>query len=408
MNNNNVIKKETFLLESVSEDTIKTILKEYKFYSREQLISTLKLILPKHSTLHSLLQSRDYVNLYQDKDLRNTLRITAKQQLNRLRKYKQTIESKHSKKDHLHMIKPIDRDIFPIGHPLRNKHIPLPLRKAPEWMYGIESSPNTRNSYLQIKDLIALSFIEHNRIMVVRMDFYVSDKDKQNLDQVNEYFSRLLSNTLYRMDYYLDYICSKEYTEETGIHLHCLFLLDGNKIKNEKEFILLVGISWDRMVGKEHSWYSSNLHKSKYPDLAPCLGIVRYDEFFKIERLIHCCKYLIKGLNDREWLDRLGLNPRSRLFTTSFITDRLYQIAENNTRFREEIGDNRRFHCSYDWLYKIKLNTTNTIFSSTLLPDKRNNSKLIHLTDYMKENRNFTGKERDLVSVVENGFYYSR
>ena len=399
---------EIALPEVISENTLKTILKEYKFYSREQLLSILKLITPKNQSLYYTIQDDNILPHLTDKDLRRLVYRQTKKRLKTLSKLKQTIESKHSKKDYLHMIKPIDREAFPIGHPLRNKHIPSPLRKAPEWMYGIENSPNTRNAFIQIKDLIALSLIEHNKIAIVRMDLFVSDKDKQNLDRINEYFNRLLSNTLYRTSYYLDYVCSKEYTAECGTHLHCLFLLDGGKIKNEIEFISKVGRDWDRIVDKQHSWYSANLHKNKYPDLAPCLGIVRYDEFFKIERLIHCLKYLIKGLNDREWLVKLGLNPRSRLFTMSFTSDRLYQIDENNKRFREELGNNRRFHCSYDWLYKIKLNTTNTVFSSTLLPDKRSNSKLINLADYLKENKSFNGKERDLVEIEQNDLYYSR
>ena len=406
MNNNNVIENETLLLESVSEDTLKQILKEYKFYSRDQLLSVLKLITPKNQSLYLLTQDTSISSHLTDQDLRSLVYRETKKQLKTLTKLKRKYASNIDKKDYLHMRKPIDRDSLPIGHPLRNKHTPLPLRRAPNWLYAIDSSPNTRNSYLQIKDLMALSFIEHNRIMVVRMDLYVSDKDKQNLDKVNWYFNRLLSNTLYRMDYYLDYICSKEYTEESGVHLHCLFLLDGNKIKREVEFVLLVGVSWDRMIGKKHSWYSANLHKGKYPDLAPCLGLIEYHEFFKIERLIQYCKYFLKSLNDREWLERLGLNPRSRLFTMSFTSDRLYQIDENNERFKEEIGNNRRFYCSYDWIYHIRLTTTDTVFKSLL--GLKGNRKQIDITRYIKENKSFNGKERDLVLVEENGLYYSR
>ena len=393
-------------LESISEDTLKTILKEYKFYSREQLLSTLKLITPKNQSLYLLTQDTSISSHLTDQDLRNLVYRETKKQLKTLIKLKQKYASNIDKKDYLHMRQTIDRDKLPTGHPLRNKHIPLPLRRAPNWLYDIDSSPNTRNSYLQIKDLIALSFIEHNKIMVVRMDFYLNDKDKQNLDKVNWYFNRLLSNTLYRMDYYLDYICTKEYTEDCGIHLHCLFLLDGGKIKSEVEFILLTGVSWDRMVGKKHNWYSANLHKSKYPDLAPCLGIVRYDEFFKIERLVQYCKYFLKSLNDREWLESLGLNPKSRLFTMSYISDRLYQIDENNTRFREELGNNRRFYCSYDWIYHIRLTTTDTVFKSLL--GLKSNKKQIDISRYIKENKSFNGKERDLVLVEENELYYSR
>ena len=403
-----ITKIEMSPLENVSEDTLKLLLKQYRNYSRDQLLFALRLVLPKQSRLHSLFQSNDYVNHYKDQDLRNTLKQMVQQRLSRLRKYKQTLESKLSKKDYLHMRKPIDRNQFPIDHPLRNTRIPLPLRKAPWWIYGIVNNHNTRNAFNQIKDLIALSFIEHNRINVVRMDFYVPEEDKNDIDRVTEYFNRLLSNTLYRTDYYLDYICSKEYTKDCGIHLHCLFLLDGNKIKNEVEFILLLGVTWDRMVGKKYSWYSANLHKNKYPDLAPCLGIIEYHEFFKIERLVHYCKYFLKNLNDREWLEQLGLNPRSRLFTMSFISDRLYQIDENNKRFRAEIGDNRKYLCCYDWIYSIKLNTAHSVFNPSFTPKEAGITNLINLADYLKENKSFNGKERDLVSVVENGLYYSR
>ena len=234
------------------------------------------------------------------------------------------------------------------------------------------------------------------------MDFYVSDKDKEDLNRVTEYFNRLLSNTLYRTEYYLDYICSKEYTKDCGVHLHCLFLLDGNKIKNELPFITKVGRDWDRIVGKEHSWYSANLHKSKYPDLSPCLGIVEYHDFFKIERLVQYCKYFLKNLSNREWLK--GKNKR--LFSISKTSDRLYQIDENNRRFKEEIGNNRRFHCSYDWIYHIRLTTTDTVFKSLL--GLKSSKKQIDITRFIKENKNFIGRETDLVENEQNDLYYSR
>ena len=397
-----ITKIEMSIPENISKDTLKQILKHYKFYNRTQLISALRLITPKNQFPYYLTQDTDILPFLTDKDLRSMVYNQTRKRLKALSKRKRKYESNIDKKDHLNMRLPIDRNKFPIDHPLRNKRIPLPLRKAPDWLFSIDSNPVTRNAYLQVKDLIALSFIEHNRINVVRMDFYVSDKDKEDLDRVTEYFNRLLSNTLYRTDYYLDYVCSKEYTKDCGVHLHCLFLLDGNKIKNELPFITKVGRDWGRMVGKEHSWYSANLHKSKYPDLAPCLGIVEYHDFFKIERLVQYCKYFLKNLSNREWLK--GKNKR--LFSISKTSDRLYQIEENNKRFREEIGNNRRFYCSYDWIYHIRLTTTDTVFKSLL--GLKGNKKQIDITRFIKENKNFNGKERDLVLVEENGLYYSR
>jgi len=397
-----ITKIEMTLPESISKDSLKTILKEYKFYNRTQLISALSLITPKNQFLYHFTRDTDILPLLTDNQLRSMVYQQTRKRLKALSKRTKTRKSNIDKKDHLSMRLPIDRNQFPIDHPLRNKRIPLPLRRAPDWLFSIESNPITRNAYLQIKDLIALSFIEHNRINVVRMDLYVSDKDKEDLDRVTEYFNRLLSNTLYRTDYYLDYICSKEYTKDCGVHLHCLFLLDGNKIKNELPFITKVGRDWDRIVSKEHSWYSANLHKSKYPDLSPCLGIVEYHDFFKIERLVQYCKYFLKNLSNRDWLE--GKNKR--LFSISKTSDRLYQIDENNKRFKEEIGNNRRFYCSYDWIYHIRLTTTDTVFKSLL--GLKGNKKQIDISRYIKENKSFNGKERDLVLVEENELYYSR
>ena len=308
------------------------------------------------------------------------------------------------------MVRPINRNTFPENHPLRNTRIPLPLREAPWWMWGINGNQTTYRTFNQIKDLIALSFIEHNKIMVVRMDFYLSEEDKKDIGKVNKYFNNLMANTVYNLNYYLDYICCKEYTEDCGIHLHCLFLLDGSKIKNELEFISTVGKRWDRIVGKEHSWYSANLHKRKYPDLAPCLGILEYRNFFQIERLVHYCKYFIKHLNDRDWLDKIeGATKQTKLFTMSFISDRMYQIDENEKRFKEGTGTNRKYHCSFSWLNHLKLSTTYTIFKPLYYhSDRIHFGTLIDIREFIKPNSRFTGKEKDLVEIEQNDLYYSR
>ena len=403
-------KIEVSLPESTSKDTLKQILKHYKFYNRTQLISALILITPKNQSPYHLTQDTDILPLLTDKDLRSMVYQQTRKRLKAITKQLKSKKSKINKKDNLHMVRPINRNTFPENHPLRNTRIPLPLRKAPWWMWGINGNQTTYRTFNQIKDLIALSFIEHNKIMVVRMDFYLNEEDKKDITKVNKYFNNLMANTVYNLSYYLDYTCCKEYTEDCGIHLHCLFLLDGSKIKNELEFISTVGKRWDRIVAKEHSWYSANLHKRKYPDLAPCLGILEYRNFFQIERLVHYCKYFIKHLNDRDWLDKIeGATKQTKLFTMSFISDRMYQIDENEKRFKEGTGTNRKYHCSFSWLNHLKLSTTYTIFKPLYYhSDRTDFGTLIDIREFIKENKSFNGKERDLVEIEQNDLYYSR
>lgn len=85
MKNKTLDEKDTFLLESVSisEDTLGLLLKQYRNYSRDQLLFALRLVLPKQSRLHSLFQSNNYVNHYKDQDLRNTLKQMVQQRLSR-------------------------------------------------------------------------------------------------------------------------------------------------------------------------------------------------------------------------------------------------------------------------------------------------------------------------------------
>nr|DAX43064.1 MAG TPA: Inovirus Gp2 [Caudoviricetes sp.] len=403
-------KIEVSLPESTSKDTLKQILKHYKFYDRTQLISALTLVFPKNQSMHHVILSPLYQQHVKDRHLKDLLYKQTKKRLKAISKQLKTKKSKINKKDNLHMVRPINRNTFPENHPLRNTRIPLPLREAPWWMWGINGNQTTYRTFNQIKDLIALSFIEHNKIMVVRMDFYLPEEDKKDISKVNKYFNNLMANTVYNLNYYLDYLCCKEYTEECGIHLHCLFLLDGSKIKNELEFISTVGKRWDRIVDKEHSWYSANLHKRKYPDLAPCLGILEYRNFFQIERLIHYCKYFIKHLNDRDWLDKVeGATKQTKLFTMSFISDRMYQIDENEKRFKEGTGTNRKYHCSFSWLNHLKLSTTYTIFKPLYYhSDRIHFGTLIDIREFIKPNPCFTGREKDLVEIEQNDLYYSR
>lgn len=402
-------KIEMTLPEPISKDSLKTILKEYKFYNRTQLISTLRLIVSRKENLHVLLYSNAFLDNRSTKYLRSLLYNYAKKRLKAIKTQMNTLNRNIHKKDDFHMTQPIDRKKFPKDHILRNTHIPLPIKQSPWWLYSIDSNPTTRHAYLQIKDLIALSFIEHNKIFALRMDFYVPGEYKNNLDKINKSFNSMMINLMYQLDYYLDFVCVREYSEDRGIHLHCLFLLNGNKVKDCIDLVRLVSRYWSKQFNTEEVLiHCSNLDKTKFPDKGEGLGLIEYWEFFKIERLTQYCKYLIKDVSERDWLEKIGNGKsKSRLFTISWYQDRLYQIEENNKRFTEEVGNYRKYHCSYDWIYSITLRTTYSVFGPT--DRKKVNSKVVKdIRQYIKPNSLFAGKEKDLVLVEENGLYYSR
>lgn len=394
----------------VSKDYLSKLLTTYKTLSREEIISTLRLIVSKKERLYDLLYSNIYLDNRSTKYLRSLLYNYAKKRLKSIKKLVISIDRNINKKDNFYMMQPIDRTKFPKDHILRNSNIPVPTKKSPWWMYTIDSNPVTRNAYLQVKDLIILNFIEHNKIFAVRMDFYVPEDYKDNLDKINKSFNSMMINLMYQLDYYLDFVCVREYSEKRGIHLHCLFLLNGNKVKDCIELVHLVSKYWSKQFNTEEVLiHCSNLDKDKYPDKGEGLGLIEYWEYFKIEKLIQYCKYIIKDVSEREWLNKLGngrVIDKTRLFSISKINDRLYQIEENNRRFREEIGNNRKYLCCYDWIYSINLRTTYSVFSP---PDTdKTNEKVVHdIRKYIKPNPRFTGKEQDTVTVPP-ALYYSR
>ena len=386
----------------INKDYLSKLLTTYKTLSREEIISTLRLIVSRKERLYDLLYSSIYLDNRSTKYLRSLLHNYAKKRLKVIKKQTIAIDRNINKKDNFHMMQPIDRTKFPKDHILRNTNIPIPTKKSPWWMYTIDSNPVTRNAYLQVKDLIALSFIEHNKIFAVRMDFYVPEEYKDNLDKINKSFNSMMINLMYQLDYYLDFVCVREYSEKRGIHLHCLFLLNGNKVKDCVDLVHLVSRYWSKQFGTEEVLiHCSNFDKDKYPDKGEGLGLIEYWEYFKIEKLIQYCKYIIKDVSERDWLNKLGdgrVIDKTRLFSISKTSDRLYQIDENNKRFKEEIGNNRKYLCCYDWIYSISLRTTYSVFSP---PDTdKTNEKVVHdIRKYIKSNPRFIGKERDTVTV---------
>ena len=91
-------KIEITLPESISKDTLKQILKHYKFYNRTQLISALRLITPKNQSPYHLTQDTDILPLLTDKDLRSMVYQQTRKRLKAIIKQSKTKKSKINKK----------------------------------------------------------------------------------------------------------------------------------------------------------------------------------------------------------------------------------------------------------------------------------------------------------------------
>lgn len=212
-----------------------------------------------------------------------------------------------------------------------------------------------RFSFLKIKNLIRYLFNSYSKIIVSRLDFHFNYEDSRDLDRCNVLFTKLITETINRYKGYLGYICSREYNETEGIHFHCYFFLDGQLYKNDYSFYTEVLSKWKKIGGK--SVYNGYLNKNKLPDKGECLGLIRYTELEKIEKLIYLIRYLLKDINEREWLDKLGIEGKRRLITSSHVGDKIdLGNAFKPNYFRDFIVD-------YSWIDKIKLSTSKRIIT---------------------------------------------
>lgn len=338
---------------------------------REDLITKLKSIVPRNTLEHKLLSNPDYLNRLTDKQINLILMEQKRMNLNRTKKINKTKEEGlrqyrlYNKKDNLGFRKRTDRRLLPEWHVLRKKpYIPVPVKNSLEWHYKIPSNHNTIFAFNKIKNLLHLLFIRNTRIYVVRMDLFTCYTEAKDLEKVNGMFNRLFVERIYKDELFLGYCCSRENSEE-GIHLHCYFFYQEMSFVLIRERIWKMGSKWKELGGKR--WYSRNLDTGKLPhwEENSVIGRVDSTDFFKIERLLHCMKYLIKDLSDRSWLVGNECNVRqSKLFTCSGILKKLSVIRHyEESVARNEIVRNG-YYLSYQWLYRIGLNYNDTIFKS--------------------------------------------
>jgi hypothetical protein len=356
------ISKPLSLLEPLDSDNL----------SRDQIIEKLLNITPKNTRDYKLLVETDYLVDTSTKQLHQ--RLMEREQLNlyRTNNIKKTLKEQENKitqynsKDWLGFRQPIDRNKLPFNHPLRNPYLPVPTRKSLKWRYSLPVDDiGIKFTFLKLKNLINILMIENESILVVRLDLFGEDED---LDVFNERFGSL-ARYFRDMKGYLDYCAVREKGEknigtgEEGIHLHGYFFLKtGTEIGS---FVRNIGLKWLELGGKR--WYSRNLDTYRLPDKSEVLGKVQRSDYFKIERLLHCMKYLLKNLNKRDWLiDSEGNKRRSRLFTCSHIENRMWKVHENERLFNLNLAP-----YSYQWLYRIGLNYNDTVFKGREPPIKK-------------------------------------
>ena len=334
-------------------------LSNYQKHSRESLIQKLQQYLPKHHSLH-----RELSSITSTTKLRTLYKRTLRNLLRGSYRISQSRKHKPDYTDYLGICREYTREMFPIDHYFRREYVKLPLPKCKSWVDRVSEMPkdkqrNLQNAFRSIKELIESLFITHNRILVLRIDLFTEELD---LVKVNSSYSQLLTWIQNTNKHYIAMFCSREYTVNRGIHLHCYMFLDGSKDDNGFEFVGTVREKWKKL--ENGSVYCANWDKKNYPDESEILGIIRYTDIRQIEKLIYIARYLLKDLTERDWLLQTGNNPKSRLFTCTPVVD--YPSKSNNyheTIDYNGIDNKRKWLVDYRWIRLLSLRNRASLFS---------------------------------------------
>ena len=326
---------------------------------KQQLIQFIIKYSPKHSFDHFYFSNLtdtgfDKLSIRYLKRLVNRIKrnLKNKERIKR-QKRKQTIQQ--SSTDYLDINKPKSFQVeIREGHYLNVNYKNRLGRWA--YQYHLEEDNVSRQqmnyNFLKIKNIVKCLFNQYSKVYICRFDFHFKVEDSRDLDKVNYLFKRLQNETVNNHYGYLGYVCIKEFSETDGIHLHCLYFLNGNIHQSSAYFYQLLKNKWLKLGGK--SVYNRDYDKHKLPDRGSSIGLIKYTETEKIFKLINLCKYFVKDVSHRDWLERLGYNTNKKLLTTGYINEKL--DLEKQSKLISGINTSREHLVDYSFIDSISLN----------------------------------------------------
>ena len=137
---------------------------------------------------------------------------------------------------------------------------------------------------------------KHSKLCVVRLDMGYKKpySEEMSFEEVNKDINRNLNNRRNNQSIYehnVGYILKKEYTEDKGIHIHGIFIFDGQKVQKDVHKADQIGRYWQEQITKGKGTYY-NCNKNSYPEHG--IGMIDYSDKEKRENLDKAISYLCK------------------------------------------------------------------------------------------------------------------
>lgn len=108
---------------------------------------------------------------------------------------------------------------------------------------------------------------QNSKLLVVRVDlgYKKPHSDDMTLEETNNDLNRMFNNMRTKLSIFKDkvgYVCKKEYTEDRGVHMHTLFIYDGQQIQKGAFKADQIGEYWQQITEGKGSYH--NCHRNEY------------------------------------------------------------------------------------------------------------------------------------------------
>ncbi len=158
------------------------------------------------------------------------------------------------------------------------------------------------------------SLLENNsKICAIRVDLKYKQEFAEDvgLDVINRDLKRMLDNRRSNKNVFgnnLGYVIKKEVSDNGNLHLHALFLEDGNKVQKAAYKADQIGQYWSENITKGKGCYE-NCNRRNYENNG--IGMVDYKDEEKINNLKeHVVSYFYKTITQS--IDENKSNPKDR------------------------------------------------------------------------------------------------
>lgn len=160
---------------------------------------------------------------------------------------------------------------------------------------------------------------KHSKLNIVRNDLYYSKEfsKKRTLDDANKYLGRMFNNSRSKPTIFKDivgHVIKREFTEDKGVHIHALFIFDGQIVHKDKLKGKQIGEYWSNEITKNEGAYH-NCNMNNYEENG--IGMLDHRDSEKRKILDEIViPYLCK---DEQDIDPLKKSKKDRAFTRGTI-----------------------------------------------------------------------------------------